>query len=189
MLPYPDLLLLRCRLLRRLAPRLSIMGSSQTQMGGLGSLRSGGMSLTRMMMSGLIGMVLVPPARSTTGTARPGSTTTLALVLVCPPDGGMPIRRERLMAASTGRALILPMEVVPGMLGGVFPRLLLQVRRLGRFSGGMRGRGCIRPARTSVRLTRGGRAMLRLVGVRQLPPAVHHCGGTGPGSPLCLTPS
>ena len=72
MLPYTDLSLLCRRLLRRLALRLSIMGTSQKKVGGLGLSGLGNMPLMRMMttMSGVIGVVIILPARSSTVPAR-----------------------------------------------------------------------------------------------------------------------
>ena len=72
MLPYLDLPLLRRRLLRRLALQLSIMGISQKKVGGLGLSGLGSTPLMRMMtmMSGVIGVAMIPPARSSTVPAR-----------------------------------------------------------------------------------------------------------------------
>ena len=188
-LPYPDLLLPRRRLLRRLPPRLSIMGISRGRMGGAKLSRSEILPLTRMMIRGVIGMVMVSPARCFTGPARPGWEMTSAPLLLRPPDGGVAIRREWLMAASTGRAPVPPVATVAGTRGGVTPRHPLQALRLVRCSGGMRRRRSVRLVRTSVRLTRGGRAAGRSGGGRRFPQTVHLCRGPRSVSPPCSTRS
>ena len=154
-LAYPDLLPLRRRLLRRLPPRLSIMGISRDQMGGLELSRSENMSLTRMMMRGVIEVVMISPARCFTGPARLGWEMTSAPLLVGPPDGGVAIRRERPTYGRLDRSSPCPSDGHGTRdAWGVFPRLPLQVLRLRRCSGGIRRHRGVRLARTSGWLTR-----------------------------------
>ena len=157
LLPLP-----RRRLLRRLPPWLSVKGIRRRQMGGSWPSRfvvrrsESGVSqgfrsrgfliffpLMRMMMKrrGGIGAVTVTPVRCSTGSARLACLMTLALLSLRLPGGGVPLRRERPMAASTGRT---PGTRAPPLAGGrdrTSPRFLLRPRRPRAPAGGLESAG------------------------------------------------
>ena len=89
----------------------------------------------------------------------------------CGDPGGVGTRQERPMAASTGRIPHSPKDLVAGVLGGLFPRLLLQVTRRGGCSrpGGLRVRTGVRRVLMSVCLTRSERTPDRFAGARRSP--------------------
>ena len=157
--------------------------SAGAEWGGARSSCSGSFPQTRMMIRGVIGVVMVSPVRFSTGPARPGWAMTLVPLLLRPPDGGAAIRRERLLAASTGRAPVSPAALVAGTRGRVTPRHPLRVLRLVASGGGMRRHRGVRLVRTSVRLTRDGRATGWSVGGRRFPRAVRLCRVFGPVFP------
>ena len=84
-----------------------------------------------MMKRGGVGAVAVTPVRCSTGLARPACLTTLNPLRLRLPDGGVPLRRERPMAASTGRTPGARASPVARNRERTGPCLLLRPRRPG----------------------------------------------------------
>ena len=140
-----------------------------------------------MMIRGVIGAVMVSPVRCSTGPARSACPMTSVPLLLRLPDGGAAFRRERLMAASTGRTPVTPAAPVAGARRRIFSRRLLRGYRPVASADGVRQHRGDRLLRTSVCLTRGGRVTGRSVGGRWLPQAVRLRRVSGPAFLPCST--
>ena len=138
----------------------------------------------RMMRKrrGGIGAVTVTPVRCSTGPARPACLMTLVLLLLRLPDGEVPLRRERPMAASTGRAPGTQAPPVAGERERTSPRLLLRPRRPGASGEGVGRRRGDLLARTFASWTRSVQGTQLLVRRRWFPQVDRLRRGTGPAS-------
>ena len=140
-----------------------------------------------MWKCGGIGADTTTPVRCSTGPARLAFLMTLALLRLRLPGGGVPLRRERPLAASTGRARGTRVPLAAGGRGRTSPRLQLRPRRRGAPAGapGRRRRNLL--ARTFAPWTRNVRGTQLLVLWQWLPRVDQLRRGIGPDSPRSST--